>query len=128
MSDYKQGDFMEARKGRTTIRGPVNYAQYGGGLAIDDSGWSLGGLNREHWILEIVEEPVSPVVLPIVPGLYTAGDRLCFGTDIPLLYWLDKELQWSVLWTSVPAEKRTTEQMIFGTHGTLLVRVDVVDK
>ena len=128
MSDYQQGDFVEARKGRTTIRGPVKYAQYGGSLAIEDSGWSIGGLKREHWILEIVKEPVPEVVLPIVPGLYISESMLESGTDAPLLYWLDKELQWSVLWTFAPAEERTAEQMIVGTRGGALLRVDVVDK
>ena len=128
MKNYKQGDFVEARKGRTTIQGPINYIQYGGSLAIENSGWSLGGLKREHWILEIVEEPVPKVVLPTVPGLYMCGSVFEFITAPPLLYWLNRELQWSVLWHHTYYEKRTPSQMIAGTRGRPLVRVDVVDK
>ena len=67
-------------------------------------------------------------MLPIVPGLYMAGDMADSETYAPLLYWLDKELQWSVLWNHAPAEERTAEQMIVGTRGAALLRVDVVDK
>lgn len=126
MSEYNEGDLIEAVKGEDIVRGRLQRDTCAGDLYVH--GWCIEPLLRDGFTITIIERAKDGVILPIVPGLYVAGDTADSETYAPLLYWLDKELQWSVLWNHAPAEERTAEQMIAGTRGGVLLRVDVVNK
>lgn len=64
MSEFREGDLIEARKGDTVIRGVLD-----ADLRLEEAGWGIPSFDRWHWTVETIEkaEPALPE-LPTKPG------------------------------------------------------------
>ena len=70
MSDYAEGDFVEAVRGRTRISGVL--VTYYASLMIKDAGWSIGELMADGFTVTTIER--AKPALPTEPGWYLAGE------------------------------------------------------
>lgn len=67
MSEYKEGDLVEAVKGDTVIRGRLDGGEDSRPWVID-SGWSLNSLVGDGFTVSLVES--APTPLPTASGFY----------------------------------------------------------
>lgn len=66
MTEFSEGDLIEASKGDTVIRGRV--VPLGGGLTIQAGGWDVDSFERSGFTLTVIEKAAP--ALPTEPGAY----------------------------------------------------------
>jgi hypothetical protein len=73
MSDYNEGDLVEAVKGKSSIRGLL--VKTFSGLSLQDVGWSVEGLRGDDWTVTVIER--AKPALPTEPGAYKYDGGWC---------------------------------------------------
>lgn len=71
MSEYNEGDLVEAVKGDCTIRGRLVPSQVG--LRLEDAGWSIAGFEMDRWAVTVIEKAAPK--LPDEPGVYIESGK-----------------------------------------------------
>lgn len=83
MTEYNEGDLVEAVKGDTVIRGRLAPESFGCGFGIVGMGWPLNSLERVGFTLTVIEKAAPKNVLPTEAGVYAdrEGDFLIVYED-----------------------------------------------
>ena len=113
MSDYAEGDFVEAVKGRTRISGVLSTDF--SGLRIADAGWSIESLKYEGFTVTVIER--AKPALPDVPGTVISW-KAAYFTGLAVL---EKANQW--LYNGVNLNNAAMLQEIEGNAFTRLAPV-----
>ncbi len=74
MTDFHEGDLIEAVKGKAKIGGVVSNWS-GGGLGIEDTGWSIEALVTHGYTVAVIER--AKPALPTTPGAYKYDGGWC---------------------------------------------------
>ena len=122
MNEYNEGDLVEAVKGETIIRGRLTIE--GQHFWLGDSDRTVSGLTSQGGYTITVTEKAPPknYSLPTEPGLYVTDFSDLGGVFV--LYRLDTYSQWFVIWRMASVEKRTEQEMIAGTNGQKMFRLE----
>ena len=69
MTEYNEGDTIEATKGDVYLRGKLSKSVLGS-LGILAAGWTIQGLTADGFTITVIEKATPKVVLPNEPGVY----------------------------------------------------------
>ena len=116
IDDYNEGDRVRVEK-MTQYEGKLWGCEE---LFVGHSRRTLAALLADGFTITTIEKAPHP--LPIEPGLYVTDSSDLGGVFV--LYRLDTYNQWFVMWSAMSPEKRTREEIIFGTSGSKLFRIE----
>lgn len=78
-TEFREGDLVEARKGKTVIVGDLRPAV--GSFWIGETGHTTHSTQRDGFTLTLIERPEPKVELPTDPGLYSDKDGDAWRLD-----------------------------------------------
>ena len=120
MREYNEGDLVKAVKGELVISGRLDFKyELELTLALRSD---VPHLIANGYTVTTIEKAPPKVALPTEPGLYVTDSSDLAG--IFVLYRLDIYSQWFVMWSTMQPEKRTPEEIIFGTSGSKMFRIE----
>ena len=71
MTEYNEGDLIEASKGEDIVRGRLQRDTCAGDLYVH--GWCIQPLQRDGFTITVIETAPPKVVLPTEPGFYVTA-------------------------------------------------------